>query len=104
MNVATLLRSRGEGLLGYEALREWRSVQVERPSCSTSGGQSVGSGEVVVPGAVVVALLRDLDAPVKEAKELQERQLGRCQFRGVFWARDIVYLHWRRDGIRKGRK
>jgi hypothetical protein len=36
----------GEGDSGYEALRVCRRVQVERPSCSTSGGQSGGGASV----------------------------------------------------------
>jgi len=40
------LLSLGLGLVGYEAERVCRSVQEERPSCSTSGGQSSGGGEL----------------------------------------------------------
>lgn len=52
-------------------MREWRSVQDERPSCSTSGGQSFG-------GAVVFVM--DLVTEEKSAKELQDRQLTCCQY------------------------
>ncbi len=49
------------------AAMEWSRVQVLRPRASTSGGQSFGGGWVL---RVALAWV------VKEAKELQERQLG----------------------------
>lgn len=53
------------------AAREWRRVQEERPSCSTSGGQSFDGREEEVEREVMPFL-----AEVKEARELQVRQLG----------------------------
>jgi hypothetical protein len=67
--------SLGVGVGGYVAAIEWRSVQVLRPSTSTSGGQSFAGG-----GAT--ALRADLLWVVKDAKELQARHLEwkrRCQ-------------------------
>ena len=64
-----------------------RRVQVERPSCSTSGGQSEGIEEkeaFAVEGAVVVCAalgLLSLDAgaeramAIQEETEVQERHL-----------------------------
>jgi len=46
---------------------EWRRVQDERPSCSTSGGQSFGGRR----GAEFMDFVTD----EKSAKEVQERQL-----------------------------
>jgi hypothetical protein len=65
----------GVGVGGYVAANEWRSVQVLRPSTSTSGGQSFAGGGVT-------ALRADLLWVVKDAKELQARHLEwkrRCQ-------------------------
>lgn len=50
----------GVAVVGYAAVKVWRKVQVERPSSSTSGGQSVwveggGAGMEVVDDVVVVA-------------------------------------------------
>lgn len=48
----------GEALVGYAAAREWRSVQVERPRASTSGGHSlvdVDEGRVLVAAAEAIA-------------------------------------------------
>lgn len=58
----------GVGVGGYVAAIEWRRVQVLRPSTSTSGGQSFA-------GAGATALRADLLWVVKDAKELQARQL-----------------------------
>ena len=73
---------------GYVAAIECRSVQVERPSCSTSGGQSEGSslGEGVAAAAsagveVVVLVLAELFMSAcfvnarHEATEVQVRHL-----------------------------
>ena len=81
---------------GYVAVMEWRSVQVDRPSCSTSGGHSawVGAGreegnldsevvggfateslEVEVEAAAVGALACLVRAR-QDAAEVQSRQLG----------------------------
>jgi hypothetical protein len=70
--------------VGYEAERVCRSVQEERPSCSTSGGQSSGGGElwgrawVWDWGRARVLAEREVDFLVWEAqsaKEVQDRQL-----------------------------
>jgi hypothetical protein len=75
------------GRSGYAAVRACKKVQVERPSCSTSGGQSEGIDEreaFAVEGAVVVwaALgLLSLEAgaeramAIHEETEVQERHL-----------------------------
>lgn len=62
---------------GYVAAIEWRRVQVERPSASTSGGQSEGielAGEVAgaARGAVevVFVLVLVLDGVVAEGSDL----------------------------------
>lgn len=70
-------------MLGYEAVRAWRNVQVERPSCSTSGGQSDDGVRVVEkearederPESAVDFLVME----AQEAKEVQERQLERLE-------------------------
>jgi len=68
---------------GYVAVKECRSVQVERPSCSTSGGHSDGASESagrdearveedeVEEGDAAVSFLV-MDA--QEANDVQERQ------------------------------
>lgn len=82
--------------VGYVAVMEWRSVQVDRPSCSTSGGHSVwvGAGreegsldsevvggfatdslEVEVEAAAVGALACLVRAR-QDAAEVQSRHLG----------------------------
>jgi len=48
---------------------ECKRVQELRPSCSTSGGQSLG-------GACCCALREDLVCWAQAAKEVQVRQLG----------------------------
>lgn len=52
----------------------WRSVQEERPSCSTSGGQSDGGPEMTslltVPPFVVFFV-----CAAQSAKEVHDRQL-----------------------------
>jgi hypothetical protein len=66
------------------AVRAWRKVQVERPSSSTSGGQSerrggvgdscavtAGAGGEVVAGEEVWAFI----IAAQDATEVQERQL-----------------------------
>lgn len=66
---------------------ECRSVQVERPSCSTSAGQSGGGASAAGAAAAVDERAReevdgevsDVDFLViaaQEAKEVQDRQLG----------------------------
>jgi hypothetical protein len=60
---------------GYVAAIEWRRVQVERPSASTSGGQSEGielAGEVAgaARGAVEVVFVLVLDGVVAEGSDL----------------------------------
>ena len=71
----------GDGLIGYVAVIEWRSVHDERPSASTSGGQSAGSVGVVSAVAVAVAVgcarfLGSLpDMANREATSLQVRHL-----------------------------
>jgi hypothetical protein len=74
----------GVGVGGYVAAMECRSVQVLRPSVSTSGGQSLG-------GAGGAAALRvDLVCEAQDANEVQERQLEERRFvSGLAW-------HWRR--------
>jgi len=75
MNCETLALSVGVGLVGYEAVREWRRVQEDLPSCSTSGGQSDGgtaANEEAVVGWVVEAVA-DFAAWRIAAKELHDR-------------------------------
>jgi hypothetical protein len=68
---------------GYEAVRVWRKVHVERPRASTSGGQSggwEGRAVAVVEGGVVLVLGVEVEGSffvmaAQEAKEVQERQL-----------------------------
>jgi hypothetical protein len=55
---------------------EWRRVQEERPSSSTSGGQA-GGGPVATRECPVVDLVIVLVCEVKSAKELHDRQLGK---------------------------
>ena len=81
MNCLTWPCSVGVGETGYEAAIEWRSVQDERPSCSTSGGQSEGGAAVTsllaVPPFVVFFVWA-----AQSAKEVHDRQLvGRDQAR-----------------------
>lgn len=68
---------------GYEALRVWRKVQVERPRVSTSGGQS-GGWEGTELAVVEGGRLEDVVVGVEvsffimarqEAMSVQERQL-----------------------------
>jgi hypothetical protein len=54
------------GDAGYEAVIEWSRVQEERPSSSTSGGQS-GGGPVAACGWVVVDFVTFLVCDVKSA-------------------------------------
>lgn len=67
MNCCTCDCSAGVGDSGYEAVREWRSVQEERPSCSMSGGQSLGKAA----GFDDI----DLETEEKSEKDVQDRQL-----------------------------
>jgi hypothetical protein len=60
---------------GYEAVMEWRSVQEDRPSSSTSGGQS-GGGPVTAWGWLALALITFLVCEAQSAREVQDRQLG----------------------------
>lgn len=53
---------------------EWRSVQDDRPSCSTSGGQSEG-GPAVTSRPAVPPLVTFLVWEAQSAKEVQDRQL-----------------------------
>lgn len=56
----------GEGFSGYCAVMEWSSVQEERPSCATSGGQSVGSaGRFLVVVPLVMAKSEDTSVQVR---------------------------------------
>lgn len=55
MKVRRSACSRAEGSAGYVAAIECSSVQVERPSCSTSGGQSRGMVRVVAAPVVATA-------------------------------------------------
>lgn len=73
MNCLAWLCSVGVGDTGYVAVMEWRRVQEERPSCSTSGGQSVGGAELTA-----IALVIPFLCEVKSASELHVRQLHRC--------------------------
>lgn len=69
-------------MTGYVAVIEWRSAHEDRPSWSTSGGQSAGgcSSDVAAAGGVVVDML-DGDVvccfamAAHEAIEVQERHL-----------------------------
>ena len=54
---------------------EWRSVQVERPNSSTSGGQSRGGIAAGVGWAVGVDEVCDLIRAAQDAKGVQVRQL-----------------------------
>lgn len=61
----------------------WRRVHAERPSCSTSGGQSVGISreEVAWAGGVVVEILDGVVVPClamanQEDTEVHDRQLS----------------------------
>jgi hypothetical protein len=63
MNCVTLDCSAGVGCVGYCAAMEWRRVQDERPSCSTSGGQSLGGCE----GDMVPATPRPAARPAAAA-------------------------------------
>ena len=82
-----------EAVDGYWAAIECRSVQVERPRTSTSGGHSVeGSAKGSVEGEVVedeelrsrLGMVLELEAPedlaiaIQLETEVQERQLGRA--------------------------
>lgn len=58
-----------DGVSGYCAVIECSSVHDDRPSCSTSGGQSTG-GPVRIERD-----LEDLPKEEKSAKEVQERHL-----------------------------
>ena len=80
----------GVGCSGYVAVIVWRSVQVDRPSSSTSGGQSDGRVEGVVSavaaagmedvvGEVVLALLDVFIMESQSEVEVQVRQLVYCQ-------------------------
>ena len=62
----------GVGEIGYEAVRECRSVHEERPNCSTSGGQSGGGASTWT----VLVLVDFLVCDAQSAKEVQDRQLG----------------------------
>lgn len=75
-----------EGRSGYAAVMVWRNVQVERPSCSTSGGQSEGIEREAVDaaeGVVVATVLGCLSfepgaeraMAIHEETEVQERHL-----------------------------
>lgn len=85
---------------GYVAAMVWRRVQVERPSCSTSGGQSGGSSvgcgveREVVAGVDIVVEVAEPEDEVEgvvcdcdccfvrarhEAMEVQVRQLKTSQ-------------------------
>jgi len=80
----------GDARAGYEAEMVCRSVQVPRPSCSTSGGQSAGGAreegsgdwEVLVLMLVLVELVEGewetcfFVRAAQSAKEVQERHLG----------------------------
>jgi hypothetical protein len=103
MKVRRSACSRAEGSAGYVAAIECSSVQVERPSCSTSGGQSrgmvrVAAAPVVATAAAAVAVAveekfwlvvvvlgfnEDLAKALKADPEEQVRQLGEryCQSR-----------------------
>lgn len=61
-----------EAEVGYEAVRECRSVHVERPSCSTSGGHSEDVLEVVV----VVGVAEARTAPAATLLEAAEAFLA----------------------------
>lgn len=52
---------------------EWRRVQEERPSSSTSGGQASG-GPVATRECPIVDLVIVLVCEVKSTKELHDRQ------------------------------
>lgn len=75
MNWLTWLCSVGVGVVGYEAAIEWRSVHEERPSCSTSGGQS-DAGPAVTFLLVVAPFVFFFVWEAQSANEVQERQLG----------------------------
>ena len=59
---------------GYVAAMLCRSVQVERPSSSTSGGQSEG-GEATGAGALVFFPVEDFIMAIQAADEVQVRHL-----------------------------
>lgn len=74
MNCFTWLCSVGVGVTGYEAVIEWRSVQEDRPSCSTSGGQSDGgpaAARTLAGAPFAIFLLCD----AQSEKEVHDRQL-----------------------------
>ena len=60
----------GDGVSGYCAVMECKSVQEERPSCVTSGGQSVGRAAGAEAGFLV-----DLAIANQEETSVQVRQL-----------------------------
>lgn len=71
--------------MGYEAVRECRSVHVERPSCSTSGGHSLdddvlGVEEEAATAAPAAAPLEAAEAFLaivrQDAADVQRRHLG----------------------------
>ena len=59
---------------GYVAAILCRSVQVERPSSSTSGGQS-GVGEAIGAGALAFLPAEDFIIAIQAADEVQVRHL-----------------------------
>lgn len=67
MKVLTCVCWVGVGDGGYAAAREWRRVQEERPSCSTSGGQFDESGRAVV------AVFGEAEESAAAAAEVDER-------------------------------
>jgi hypothetical protein len=80
----------GVGESGYVAAMEWRSVQLERPSSTTSGGQSVGGGL----GAVFFLEAWDMRAE-KADRSLQARQLG-----GKGVRRPVMRRGWAEGNVR----
>lgn len=78
-----------DGVSGYVAAMEWRSVQVLRPRTSTSGGQSAGGPVAVVFVATILLLLLLATAPsclvfcfvcaAHAAKDVQLRHLDRTR-------------------------
>lgn len=64
----------GGAFSGYVAAMLWRSVQVDRPSSSTSGGQS-DAGVVIGTTGLVVLPVEDFIIAIHAADDVQVRHL-----------------------------